>query len=122
MTMPDIFLTCPASIPCYRETCARIRAAFPAAALKVDRTQAAFVRGVQFAWLSAPKRKSDQGCVILSFALPERLASPRIFASTEPYRGRFMHHMLLRSPDELDGACLAWLTEAYAFAERRKGK
>ena len=120
MRMPETLLAFPESIPCYEEVCARMLAAFPAAALKVSRTQTAFVRGVQFAWLSAPRRKADHGGVMLSFALPELAASPRVLASSEPYPGRFMHHMLLRTPDELDGECLGWLCRAWDFAQRRK--
>ena len=120
MMMPETFLAFPQSIPCYEAVCTRIQAAFPHAALKVDRTQTAFVRGVQFAWLSAPRRKADQGGLVLSFSLPERASSPRIFASGEPYPGRFMHHMLLRAPEELDSECLGWLSRAWNFAERRE--
>ena len=119
MTVPETFLACPASIPCYDAVSARLRALFPDAEEKVDRTQTAYARGVQFAWLSAPKRKADHGGVVLSFALPERLDSQRVFAAVEPYPGRWMHHMLLRAPEELDDACERWLTEAWAFAARR---
>ena len=119
MTMPETLLAFPESIACYEEVCARIRAAFPKAALKVSRTQAAFTHGVQFAWLSAPRRKADNGCVILSFSLPEQVRSPRVFACVEPYPGRFMHHMLLPSPAALDPECLGWLSRAWDFAGRR---
>ena len=118
MTMPEAFLRYPASIPCYEAVCGHILAAFPEATIKVSRTQTAFVRGVQFAWLSPPRRKADAGCVTLSFALPERVRSPRVFASAEPYPGRFMHHMLLRATEVLDEECLAWLARAWQFAQR----
>lgn len=119
MTVPESFLACPESIPCYEAVYTRLTGMFPEAAVKVDRTQTAFSRGVQFAWLSAPKRKADRGGVVLSFSLPERAESDRIFASVEPYPGRWMHHMLLRGPDALDEACEAWLRGAWDFAGRR---
>lgn len=118
MTMPETLLRFPASIPCYEAICAQIQSAFPEAAVRIARTQTAFVRGVQFAWLSAPRRKRDDGCVILSFALPEPISSERIFACAQPYPGRFMHHML-QAPGALDEECLGWLARAWDFAERR---
>ena len=120
MTIPETFFCFPASIPCYERVRAQIQAAFPDAAVKVDRTQTAFVRGVQFAWLSAPRRKRDDGCVILSFSLPEPATSPRIFARAEPYPGRYMHHLLLRGSEELDAACLGWLARAWEYAGTRR--
>lgn len=122
MTMPETFFNFPESIPTYEAALAYLQTVFPDASLKVDRTQAALTHGVQFAWLSAPKRKKDAGCVILSFALPEQATSPRIFASVEPYPGRWMHHLLLHTPNELDEACVAWLRLAYDFAGRRNAE
>ena len=120
MTFPEAFLACPASIACYEAVRDQIRAAFPEATEKVDRTQTAFRRGVQFAWLSAPRKKADHGAVVLSFSLPERVNSPRVFSSAELYPGRWMHHVLLRGPEELDAECLGWLGGAWAFAHRRE--
>ena len=119
MSMPETLLAFPQSIVCYEAVCARIRAAFPGAAIKVSRTQTAFVRDVQFAWLSAPRRKADHGCVMLSFSLPEPVTSPRIFNRSQPYPGRFMHHMLISGPEALDAECLGWLSRAWAFAQRK---
>ena len=121
MTIPETFFCFPASIPCYERVRAQIQAAFPDAAVKVDRTQTAFVRGVQFAWLSAPRRKRDEGCVILSFALPEPVSSQRVFASSQPYPGRFMHHTL-QTCEALDAECLGWLARAWDFAGRREAR
>ena len=119
--MPERFLAMPESIACYEAILTRLRSAFPEAAVKVSRTQTALARGVQFAWLSVPRRRRDRGSVVLSFALPERVDSPRVFASAEPYPGRWMHHMLIGSPEELDGECLGWLAAAWAFGGRARG-
>lgn len=119
VTIPETFLACPAGMVCYEAVRDQICKAFPEATVKVDRTQAAFRRGVQFAWLSAPRKMADRGAVVLSFSLPERVNSPRVFASVEPYPGRWMHHVLLRGPEELDLECLGWLAGAWAFASWR---
>ena len=45
---------------------------------------------------------------------------PRIAQATEPYPGRWTHHLLVSTPEDLDGQLLAWLQEAYAFAQSKR--
>ena len=77
---------------------ARIEAtvlAFGEVSVKHDRTQTAFVRKVQFAWVSMPRRKADAGALMLSVGMPSRIDSPRILHAAEVTPGRWMHHMLI---------------------------
>lgn len=83
--------------------------------VKHDRTQTAFVRKVQFAWLSLPRRKADAGAVMLSIGLVSRLDSPRILHAAEVSPGRWMHHLLIRTEDEFDAEVRAWLEAAWAL-------
>lgn len=83
--------------------------------VKHDRTQTAFVRRVQFAWVSLPRRKTDAGTVMLSIGLPFCVESPRLLHAAEVSPGRWMHHMLLREEDELDGEVIGWLEAAWAL-------
>lgn len=83
--------------------------------VKHDRTQTAFVRKVQFAWVSLPRRRADAGAVMLSIGLPGRVDSPRMLHAAEVAPGRFMHHMLIREESDLDGEVLAWLEAAWAL-------
>ena len=39
--------------------------------------------------------------------------------AVEPYPGRWTHHILVRTPEEIDGELLAWIDEAYAFANAK---
>ena len=55
--------------------------------------------------------------ITLTLGLARRLDSPRVDLATEPYPGRWTHHFLLSAPEDLDGPMLAWIQEAYAFAE-----
>ncbi len=97
--------------------------AYPDISVKHDRTQTAFISGVQFAWVSQPRRKSDAGAVMLSIGLPQLIHSPRFLHAAEVSPGRFMHHMLLRAPADLDDEVRAWLEWAWAFAQmRRRGR
>lgn len=83
--------------------------------VKHDRTQTAFVRKVQFAWVSMPRRKVDAGAVMLSIGLPGRVDSPRILHAAEVAPGRWMHHLLLREESELDAQVQSWLEAAWAL-------
>ncbi|MBR4549402.1 MAG: hypothetical protein IKO83_05745 [Oscillospiraceae bacterium] len=47
---------------------------------------------------------------------PHRLDSPRAAICTEPYPGRWTTHIVLGSPEEIDGEQLRWGDEACRFA------
>lgn len=83
--------------------------------VKHDRTQTAFVRKVQFAWVSLPRRKADAGAVMLSIGMPSRIDSPRILHAAEVAPGRWMHHMLIRREADFDAEVKAWLEAAWAL-------
>lgn len=83
--------------------------------VKHDRTQTAFVRKVQFAWVSLPRRKADAGAVMLSIGMPSHIDSPRILHAAEVAPGRWMHHMLIRQESELDDEVKAWIEAAWAL-------
>ena len=83
--------------------------------VKHDRTQTAFVRNVQFAWVSLPRRKADAGAVMLSIGMPSRIDSPRILHAAEVAPGRWMHHMLIRAEAGLDTEVMTWLEAAWAL-------
>ena len=54
----------------------------------------------------------------LTLGLPELVDSPRIAVQCEPYPGRWTHHIVLSSPDEMDAELLAWIDRAHQFAQR----
>ena len=88
---------------------------FGDARVKHDRTQTAFVRQVQFAWASLPRRKADAGALMLSIGLPGRLESPRIQYAAEVGPGRWMHHMIVCSAEEIDDEVVDLLEAAWAL-------
>lgn len=114
MSLPRFCLGMPAETALYEAIEARILA-FGETVCKHDRTQTAFVRQVQFAWVSLPRRKADAGAVMLSIGLPVRLDSPRILHAAEVAPGRWMHHLLLRQADELDAEVTGWLEMAWSL-------
>ena len=54
--------------------------------------------------------------ITVTIGLGQRLGSPRIDAASEPYPGRWTHHLVIGSPDEIDDELAGWLREAAVFA------
>ena len=90
---------------------------YPDAEIRPKRTQIGFFDGCGFAWASRPLR--GKCGVTITLGLPEKLDSPRVYAATEPYPGRWTHHFILQHPCELDDEFLAWLDCAHDFAQKR---
>ncbi|MBK7216983.1 MAG: hypothetical protein IPH95_07965 [Candidatus Promineofilum sp.] len=86
--------------------------------LRVGKSQVSFRRRIAFAWAWMPDRYLGPGHapLVLSVALRRRDASPRWKEIVEPAPGRFMHHLELRAPDEIDDDVRRWIAEAYAIA------
>ena len=86
--------------------------------LRVTKSQVAFRRRVGFAWAWVPGKylRGDTAPLVLTLALRRRDGSPRWKEVVEPAKGRFTHHLELRSPDEIDAEVRAWLTEAWSGA------
>lgn len=107
----------PGALPLYAALSGKLLELFPGVSVKVQRTQITFRERYGFAFVSLRRMK---GCpavfLILSFGLGRRLNSPRIAAASEPYPGRWTHHVVVSDADQLDGELLAWLREAHAFA------
>ncbi|NTU80389.1 MAG: hypothetical protein HGA45_13600 [Chloroflexales bacterium] len=54
--------------------------------------------------------------LVLSIGLPWRDQSPRWKQVGEPYPGRFMHHLELYDPAEVDDEVRTWLRQAWEAA------
>ena len=96
---------------------------FPDVNKRVQKTQITFSNRHVFACVSFArvKRKAElpEGWMTLTLGLPAPQESPRAAVKVEPYPGRWTHHFILSRPEELDGELLAWVREAYAFAESK---
>lgn len=112
----------PAALALYQALYSRLDAAFPGASVKVQKTQISFYSQGLFAMVSLPKRKHAPG-IVITFGLGRRETSPRVAMATEPYPGRWTHHVPVVRPEELDGALMGWIQEAWGFcqAKRRGG-
>ena len=52
-------------------------------------------------------------------AVPAGLA-PGVVAASEPYPGRWTHHVLVTEADQIDEELMGWLREAWDFAESKR--
>ena len=85
--------------------------------IRVTRSQVAFRRRWGFAWLWRPGQYvRSQVPAVLSVALPVRDGSSRWKEVVQPSPGRWMHHLELSSPDEVDDDVHVWLRRAYDAA------
>ncbi len=119
---PDILMMfdkMPNALPLYEAAEALIVEMFPDVKIKIGKTQVSFSNRYGFAYLWPPNRKikGRPGLyIVLTFGLGRREAHERIVESVEPYPGRWTHHVLISSPDDLDEQVKNWLQEAYNFS------
>ena len=96
-------------------------AAFPHVNKRMQKTQITYFNRHVFACVSFArvKRKAElpPGWLVLTLGLPLPLDSERVAAKTEPYPGRWTHHIVLSRAEELDETLRDWIREAYAFAD-----
>ena len=93
---------------------------FPVVNKRVQKTQITFSNRHVFACVSFArvKRKAElpMRFIVITLGLPAPLDSERVAVKTEPYPGRWTHHIVVNKPEELDEELLSWVREAYDFA------
>lgn len=115
-----LFARTPGAFELYLAFEALVLERYPATQVRPKKTQVGFFDGCGYAFASPPLR-GKRG-ITVTLGLPERLASERVFAATEPYPGRWTHHFLIVEPGQLDAEFIAWLDAAHAFAQFRRKK
>ena len=124
---PDIlffFDKHPGALPLYQTWESRVLAEVEHVTVKVQKTQITFANRRQFACVSfLPARRTKdrpKTYITVTLGLNRRLDSPRVDKASEPYPGRWTHHLLIASPEEIDGELMGWAREAAAFAESKR--
>jgi hypothetical protein len=86
--------------------------------MRVTKSQVAFRRRKAFAWAWIPEKHlhREAAPLVLSLAFGARHPSKRWKQIVEPAPGRFMHHLELRTPGEIDDEVRAWLRAAWEAA------
>ena len=108
------------ALPIYERLEERILTQIPDVKIKVAKTQITFAgkRGFTFVSFNPCRKAKDRPAVwmTVTFGLGYRKESPRIDVATEPYPGRWTHHVMVGTPDEIDEELLGWIQEAAEFA------
>ena len=110
----------PEALPLYEALEGRILAEVDSVRIKVQKSQITFYNRRLFACASFARvrRKAElPPCwLVVTVGLARRLDSPRVAAATEPYPGRWTHHIVISDPAEVDDELMGWVREAAAFA------
>ena len=113
----------PDALPLYRDFEELLTETFPVVNRRVQKTQITFSNRHVFASVSFArvKRKAElpTGYMVITLGLPAPLESERVAIKTEPYPGRWTHHIVVSAPEELDEELLTWVRTAYAFADAK---
>lgn len=99
------------------EAVERVVSAFGDVTVRESRSQVALRRrrGFAYVWRPGQYVRSDVPAVV-AFALPEPIEHPRIKSVAHPSPGTFMHHVEVRTTDDLDDELVGWLRSAYDAA------
>ena len=102
----------------------QILAGIPGVKIKAAKTQITFVNKRGFAFVSFnPCRRAAQRPKVwmtISFGLGYRKESPRIDVATEAYPGRWTHHVMVGSVEEIDEELMNWIKEAAEFSVQKR--
>ena len=113
----------PSLLPVYEAFEAVIRAGFPEAGRRVQKTQITFFQRHVFACVSflrvRPKREMPEPYLTVTLGLPEPLSSGRAAVCCEPRPGRWTVHIPVRRPEEIDAGLISLIRRSYDFSERK---
>ena len=113
----------PDALPLYESLKARILEQMPDVRIKVQKSQISFYQKHLFAcvsFLRVKKKRELPPCyIVVTVGLARRLDSPRVAAATEPYPGRWTHHIVVSAPGQIDAELMGWVREAAAFAAQK---
>ena len=115
MSAPLVPLGPPSAYALYDLVEAHILSTYPDVTVRHTKTQTAFARKVQFAWVTQPLHKADVGGIQFYLALPFLLDSPCVVRFSCPSRERYMHQFVLRSPADFDAELKEWIGMAWAM-------
>lgn len=111
-------------LPLYAQLEEQILTQIPDVKIKVAKTQITFANKRGFAFVSFnPCRKAKdrpEVWMTVTFGLGYQKESPRIDVATEPYPGRWTHHVMVSSREEIDEELLGWIQEAACFSASKR--
>ena len=110
----------PQALSLYRAFEERVLAELEGVSIKVQKTQITFSNRRVFAAVSfLPARRAKDRpdpYITVTLGLHRRLDSLRVDQVSEPYPGRWTHHLVIGAVEEIDNELMSWVREAYDFA------
>lgn len=110
-------------LPLYQAFEELLSGSFSVVNKRVQKTQITFSNRHVFACVSFArvKRKAElpMRYMVITLGLPASLDSERVAVKTEPYPGRWTHHFVVSTQEELDEELLSWIKTAYTFADAK---
>jgi hypothetical protein len=95
---------------------------YPDVTIRHTKTQTAFSRKVQFAWVTQPLHKADMGGIQFYLSLPFVLDTPHVVRYSCPSRERYMHQFVLRSPTDFDDELKEWIALSWSIVGPGRGQ
>ena len=112
------------ALPLYEKLEDQILMEIPDVKVKVAKTQISFSskRGFAFVSFNPCRRAKERPAVwmTVSFGLGYRKEAERVDVATEPYPGRWTHHVMVGSTAEIDDELLGWIKEAADFSASKR--
>lgn len=117
---PLFFTAAPETLPLYIAFETALLSKLPDTNIRVQKTQITYAGRRVYGCVSLPRAKAQRGGLLVTFGLGRLEESPRVMQRSEPYPGRFTHHVLIRQASEIDKELLEWLEEAFRFSENKR--
>ena len=112
------------ALPLYESFREAVLEKVPDTRIEVKKTQISFFTKHMFAAASfTPVRKAKERpdpFLTVTFGLRCRKNSPRIAATVEPYPGRWTHHVIIGSTEEVDAELMGFIREAAIFSSGKR--
>jgi len=113
-------------LPCYLKLRAEIMALFPKSEVVVHKSQISFRCPRPYTWIwtlaKHGSRKAGSPMMLIAFAAPYPVESPLIHARTEPYPGRWTHHVAVRKAENITPELMKLIQASYAFRNTTTNK
>lgn len=109
----------PEVLPVFQALAQAVLQKHPAARIQVQQSQISFRGPRPFcaAWL--PIRRGIKGrpdhYLVVSFGLDRKITHPRLVDTVEPYPGRWTHHTIVASAEDIDAELMGWIDLAFTW-------
>lgn len=115
----SFFASAPDALPVYLALREKLLAFGPDVQARVQKTQITFRARRVFACASLAPRAAGAP-LLVTFGLPFRVDSSRVWQAVEPYPNRWTHHVPVAREEELDDELMGWLRMACDFSRSKR--